>query len=1446
VVGLLAGLAGPLAAAPAFLWREAASADEANFKIVTDPMPTSIVSSGKWLKEVIDGKDNIAKKLGDGRDLKYKINVATAGAWHVWIRAGFEFIRAPMAFRFDDGPFKTIAPTDLSRNLIEVYTWTEIGWLDGGETNLTAGPHVFEIKADKANGDRFLLALDSICLVNGDWTPDGPLKPGETPDGELDKAAAAQVYPVAPATAGRARASLDGVWQVARYDDPDMDAGAFEPVKSYPANLVWRGLKVPGELFKEPLYNFAHRVVYRTRFEVPAGAPARSYVLDFAGTNWMASVLVNGHYAGWSRRNTRVPWQLDVTPFVKPGLNELAIIVKGPWYGLSAGRGESLNKSRNLPPDFWKWHRQTGTFEPSTKGDTDGMPMGLTDPVALITAGAPVYVSDVFVKPQVVGGQVLRAEVTVTNPSAAEVTAQVTGQAVFEGSGQSELSLPAATVTVPAGGTALAKLEAPFPAAKLWWPGDNPAAMYKLAAAVSVGGKAVDSFDQRFGFRDVTIDGKFIRINGVRRNFWNLGGGFSGATDAARLAHFYRGHNRFERFSHDIGGDTGRYRRSEQLDWLDSVGIPGRLSTMIDGMAITHELNNPLTWEAFAEHIEQVVRAYRNHPSVIVYSLENEIMFITAALAYRGDIKRIEKDAKRCLFDVSHQWDPTRPAMLDGGGALTDNSAEICCTHYAEDGFHPDNAFPLTGYKSQGLWSWDEKRPYCAGEIDYFQGNNAEHAWIGGESAALSRADALKAYSKYLRYTFERFRWNDVAITCPWTGQDGSEDCQIAMMDLAAFTREYNHAFFGGEPFKRTVKVFNDTWSKAPVQFAWALEVGGQRVASETQTLTIEPGFNQTLDIACTAPKVAGRTAGKLYLTVSQPGGKAETFRDAKPIVVDSRISKMQFEHPRPIAVLDADGTFAERLAKLGLGATTIKTADAAPAGGVVLVAPGQLTKAATPLLLAYAKAGGRVVCLEQSTPWQGNDLGVPLALAKGEDKRSLVDANFTFGQGAEDSLLAGLGPDDLSCWAGDEPTAAKVWARPAGGARSWVACGSELKFSALVQVNAGAGVLLATQLRVGAKFDLEPCAQRLLLNLVSVAQTYQPPSATVTLCCDRAELGDFIKSLGCKLREVPSVAQALDAAASPIAVIDATRTHLEELLAQSARVQAYWAAGGRIVLCGLQPDGLPAFNQLLGTQHVMREFRVERVKLRRSPLTAGLDNPDVTMYGDQVIAPWAGLKIMSRNVFTTCVDASDEIGPFCFGPVNPNWQFTAGGGPYNLVNGLFNSDMWQYIDQMPYQQIPPEFNLHTFKLPGPTKLAGVTIWNNANYDTAKGCEVRLDGQTVAKVELPDGFGAVDVPLGGAAAKEVGLFCTSVRVRQANKLIGLDEVSLRRVPPDWAAGGRVVPLVDVGGLVAYPRGKGGVVLNQLKLSGDNKENMSKKQRLMSVLLQNMGAAFEGQ
>ena len=62
--------------------------------------------------------------------------------------------------------------------------------------------------------------------------------------------------------------------------------------------------------------------------------------------------------------------------------------------------------------------------------------------------------------------------------------------------------------------------------------------------------------------------------------------------------------------------------------------------------------------------------------------------------------------------------------------------------------------------------------------------------------------------------------------------------------------------------------------------------------------------------------------------------------------------------------------------------------------------------------------------------------------------------------------------------------------------------------------------------------------------------------------------------------------------------------------------MKAFTDRGGQLMLWGVTPDGVADFNKLVGFEHVLRPFKLERVTLPvvRDSLLAGLSVRDVAM----------------------------------------------------------------------------------------------------------------------------------------------------------------------------------------------------------------------------------------
>lgn len=1427
--------------APAYQWIEAETPLRANIDAGGTVGGTpGLLSGGKWVTRAAVGGEPWPE---GGVQLAYALEAPKPGTYAVWARIGFEWARSPFRWRLGGDAWQTVAPTVATTNVNRLATWTEAGWLKLTESAFSSSPVELEFNVTEPNGDRRLFALDCIALTPPTWTPDGVLQPGQKYDAPIDRLAERTVFPLPESPAGQTSVvDLRGAWRVARWEDPNPDAAPDQPDTELPkSGLTWRGIQVPGPAAQRDDLVFGHRLVYQANVDVPKSLAGRSFRMTFDATNWVVSVFVNGKRVGW-RRSVLVPWELDVTEGVQPGkVNAFTVVVKGPWYAFDTSRGGTILQQRNLPNEqpFINYTRWIAPIYPSTKGEGDATQMGLIHSVRLEARGG-VYVADAYAKPSVANGR-LDADLTLRNPGRRARRVQLRVEAVDRKTGDlAKLIADKVKVEVPAGGETVTVVGAPWTDPKLWWPERDPA-MYLLRTTTYEGGKPVDVDDTPFGFAEVTTDGIKLRINGVARNFWNwVAVSGNNTTPEEWLAAYERENNRFHRFSFDSETRVFAPSRVAQLDFMDRNGVPGRLSTCIDGMAITFELNNPKVWEGLSEHLSQVVRAYRNHPSVIVYSIENELLYINAQnLGY--DMDKMEANVL-AMVNEARKFDSRKPYMVDGGGALKSNALPIDCPHYPEarSDHYPDAAYTFSAYADHSSrWPWDRKRPMIIGESFFYAGALEDLAWIGGDRVFRGRDEANLAASKYTRLLVEGYRWQGVAGICPWVALDRIPGAELSFSDVLTVPRKRAYRLAAGQDNQIETRVFNDTLSAEPLTLAWTLSSGGQTLAAGSQTETIEPGFGKDVTLTL-RPVIQGERADAvLRLETRQLGGKGSV--NELPVSVLAR--------PKPLdlaaLVYDPAGVVDAPLARVGVRATRVDSLDALPDGGLLVVAHDSLTaeQAYGYDLLGFASRGGRVVVLEQSNPLAGSAWPAPV-------RSTNRMGGFAFAQAQGIELFRNLAPGDLEDWAGDHPTYKAAWTKPSGGVTSLIECGDKLGESALLEAQVGQGVILATQMRVGAKASTEPAAAHLLRNMIATALAFEPVGGRLATLSGEPKMAERLAPTALSQEVVPDLDAALRPGQSKVVLLEASPMNLSALDQRRDKVNAFTDAGGWVMLHGLTREGLEAFNRLVGYDHLLRPFRMERVTLDHpdSALAATIGNRDVALYGTQEIM--FGDYFVSDRTYSHVVSLADAA-PFAQmpdGPADPD-AYTptySDNDPYNYVNGMLNSDSWRYIRQIGVDESGRGPDLR-FMLRRPETVERIELWNNANYMTIEAMDILFDGDEATKVRvvLPPNGNRTPVELDPPRSVTGSITLRPVSARgkpvvnpdgSVTRLVGLDNVRIlvRRPVP--------LALDNVGGLVAYPRGKGGLFLNQLDFEREdpNPRNQAKKLRLLSTLLRNMG------
>ncbi|MBI5723957.1 MAG: hypothetical protein HZA50_08375 [Planctomycetes bacterium] len=1514
VVGIIASV--QLARGGEFIWVEGETPTTANFQFKAASSP--ICSDDKWLHYTTDkakgttiepanppasqpgGKppkeEPKAVKLDEPLVAQYDFQAKQAGEYEFWARIGFEFARAPLQFQVDGGEWKTVAPEDLTTNVMRIGRWCEDAWMKIGMVKLDAGKHILKAQCvESTKGGRVLIGLDCFAFIaGGNWTPEGRLKPGEQYNEQIDKDAAGQVFKFAaeiPAEpSARAELPLEGLWQVARYDDMEMSKDIYEPIKALPKEneyeLRWRGIKLPvaGDAeFRQDLM-LGHRLIYQTKIDVPEKLKGRSFVLHFSGTAWIVGVFVNGQYIG-GHKSSLVPWDIDITKGVKPGqANVVSLVIKDWYYAIDNQSHlhkavKTVDRKRNQSQEDVRNNSFVAPVYPSSKGEDNVPDYGITKPIKLVVAG-PAYTSDTFVRTSAANKK-LDATVTVANPGGAAADIEVQCEAVHVKTGKSEKTFNPVKVSVPAGGSQAVEVGGDWADAKLWWPSesvDDLPDCYWLKTTLTQGGKALDVRQDLFGFREITIRGKDLLLNGVVWRLWNW-------VDVPRTSKteqqwFEKYHGQYDRF-HRICADTDNRLwgyREKALDFFDRYGVPGRLSTCIDGMFINYNLRNDLVWENFAEHVRQLVLAYRNHPSILMYSLENELIFINAVLRFRNEYNICE-DKFHGLCKLAKELDPTRPSFGDGAGDCR-SQCEINCQHYA---WPRGEEFPTQSYKfklkpenedhdtyrknnpdRKDLFVWDGKRPLIGGEEFYYSGNVSGMAWIGGPDVYRGKKFADKAAGLYMLIAGQGARWQGETGFCPWVAHLPEAD--NAMKPRTVFVREWNSVFFPGGQLKRTIKVFNSTRRNDPLTLKWKLVFDGKDADSGQKTYPLQAGQEQEDSLTAKLPASDKRMEGQLNLELSA-GGKV-VFSDSRPITVLPKSGTPAGLDAQSLALYDPEGTVRKWMEDRKLPFNALESLADIPAGvKVVVVGKDAITadikKTFPAKLRELIPAGKIVIILEQKTPMEGGDLPLADIMIAGEEKDKPARPEYVLGGGKSGQIafpmamvhpvFRDLAQRDFFTWSGDEVVFRSSYSAPPGGVIPLIQAGGDLGLMPMMEAQIGTGSLVLSQALIASKLTTEPVADRLLYNLLNwtASKASAKPGKTLAALAGDKTLESFISETSVKMEPCDSVAAALAGDAN-VLIVKATPAAVAELNQSKDKVKAFCEKGGWIMLCNVDEKGINDFNQLVGFEHRLRKFRKEAVVLgeRTDPLLMGLSDRDVNMLGMEFIASWKNLYYVSDRVFTNVVDGDQIAGFAVFGAAATQGTEGKTAPSTVLTDGLTNADFWKYIQY--FKSGGDEFDLIFDK---PETFTRFSFCSAPIYHTLKDIELLFDGKDAAPFTSAQTTDMQEVEFTPRQAKVV-----TVRIKDfypgdsRSELVQIDDLQLfRKMPDGWDK--RVILLTQPGGLVKYPIGKGGILLNQIDYtetfdpkSRDKgveniKVSVKKKLSLYSNLLRNLGSSF---
>jgi len=441
--------------------------------------------------------------------------------------------------------------------------------------------------------------------------------------------------------AQRTRTDFDKDWHFHLGDVKDGQEPSTE-------DLRWRVLNLPHDWSVEGKFSKDNKATpeggalpggigwYRKTFVVPAADKNKLVFVDFDGVYQRSDVWINGHHLGF-RPNGYISFRYELTPYLKFGQqNVIAVKV-----------------DNSVQPNS-RWYSGSGIYR--------NVWLVTTDKIAVDHWGSYVTTP-----------KVSSAEATVKLQIKLNKLPEDKGRVAVATVIENEQGKPVATVEHAFGGDDVVTAEATISNPHLWSVEDPY--LYKAVTKVSYNKKVVDTYTTTFGVRyfdfDVdkgfSLNGKHVKIQGVCDHH-DLG--------ALGAAINTRALQRQLEILKDMGCNAIRTSHNppapELLDLCDKMGF----IVMDEAFDCWERRKAEYDYHLFFKQwhkrdLEDQVKRDRNHPSVIIWSIGNEI-------PEQGDTSALRIAPE--LAGIIHSLDQTRPITTannrpDAGNKIVQSGA---------------------------------------------------------------------------------------------------------------------------------------------------------------------------------------------------------------------------------------------------------------------------------------------------------------------------------------------------------------------------------------------------------------------------------------------------------------------------------------------------------------------------------------------------------------------------------------------------------------------------------------------------------------------------------------------------------------------------------------------------------------------------------------------------
>ena len=422
--------------------------------------------------------------------------------------------------------------------------------------------------------------------------------------------------------------------------------------------------------------------IYRKQVTIPNSMQDKQIFLEIRRVSVIAKVFINGTQVGGETSGgylmMQLPYLIDITALARVGQsNEIEVRVWGSKSKVKPDQdsGKELREESGFPPDALDEGR---LLYPWGVDDWDGR-RGINGDVSLV-ATPKCYVSDVFVLPELhknqdPGDDEISLQITVTNKDHKSRNLVIRNRALHVG-GKQEKTFAPVKVTVPANSEQLIIINnVLWSDAQYWWP--HSPQLYDLHTDLTEDSQMVDTCRTRFGFRQFYVRGNTFELNGIRANLrgdafefsWHEGyrhGPYSPVISTKELAPVMQRRllTEYQKLNLNVLRPHKASGIDELYDWCDEIGM-----MVMDETPFwqTHHRTDERARANFEDWMRRMVKARRNHPSLIMWVAANE--------CYKGPIPMYAVQAAKAT-------DPTRPVIHDDGFKKDNAPGDEANYHY--------------------------------------------------------------------------------------------------------------------------------------------------------------------------------------------------------------------------------------------------------------------------------------------------------------------------------------------------------------------------------------------------------------------------------------------------------------------------------------------------------------------------------------------------------------------------------------------------------------------------------------------------------------------------------------------------------------------------------------------------------------------------------------------